>query len=181
MICPQCAHENPDDHKFCGECGAKLPPRPFVVNDYFQDRRQAHVIDAGPMMKEAAQRGNGTNAGLTRSRESFPQRSDKEIEDASIYDLPERPTQKRIDPLEGQHGPTVTRPAGSHYSGGISGPSFLGLGYDPAQSKGFVYDDDSAEPPEDVHDPSYLLHEPPRRTSRKPYAPLLRIMIFGSW
>ena len=48
MICPQCAHENPDDHKFCGECGAKLPPRPFVVNDYFQDRRQAqHELRPG--------------------------------------------------------------------------------------------------------------------------------------
>jgi class 3 adenylate cyclase len=28
LICPSCAHENPDGQKFCGECGAKLEASP---------------------------------------------------------------------------------------------------------------------------------------------------------
>lgn len=177
MICPQCAHENPDDHKFCGECGTKMPPQPFLVNDYFQDRREAHAIDASPMVKEASQRGNGTNSGATRSREAFLQRSDRQIEDPPTYEPPDRRVQKRADPVE-EHGPAVTRTGPTHYSGGISGPSFLGLSDEPSQSKGFVYDD-SAQPSDEDYDASYLLEETPRGTSWKAYALLLIIMIFG--
>jgi len=177
MICPQCAHENRVDHKCSGECGTKLPPQPFLVNDYFQDRREAQVIDASPMVKEASQRGNGTNSGATRSREAFLQRSDRQIEDPPTYDLSDRRLQKRADPLE-EHGPAVTRTGPTHYSGGISGPSFLGLSDEPSQSKGFVYDD-SAQPSEEDYDASYLLEETPRGTSWKAYALLLIIMIFG--
>jgi TPR repeat protein len=156
-----------------------LPPRSFLVNDYFQDRRQAQVLDASPMMKEAAQRGNGTNSGATRLHESFPQRSDRPIEDLHTYDPSQEPAQNRLDPVEEQHEPAVKRTGSPHYSGGISGPSFLGLSDEPAQSGGFVYDDDPAQPSEYDYDPSYLLEETPRGTSWKAYALLLIVMIFG--
>jgi Double zinc ribbon len=177
MICPQCAHENPEDHKFCGECGAKLPPRPFVVNDYFQDRRQTHVAEASPMMKDAAERGNGLNSTVTRSRETFSPRSDREFEDTSIHESPAQ--QERLDRFEEQRAQTVSRTGPTHYSGGISGPSFLGLGSDPSEGKGFIYDDDSPETSEEGYDSSYLLEETPRGTSWKAYALLLILMIFG--
>src|SRR2546430_896281 len=65
MICPQCSHENPEDHKFCGECGAKLAPQPVVLNDYFQDRRQVRFAESAPLIEGAAKRGNGSSpAGL---------------------------------------------------------------------------------------------------------------------
>ncbi|HEX7961723.1 MAG TPA: hypothetical protein VF493_17510 [Terriglobales bacterium] len=156
-----------------------MPTQPFLLNDYFQDRRQAHVIDASPMMKEAAQRGNGTNSGATRLREGFPQGSDRQIDDLHTYDPSEEPVQNRVDPLEEQHPPVVKRAGSTHYSGGISGPSFLGLSDEPSQSTGFVYDDDSAHAPEDDYDASYLLEETPRGTSWKAYALLLIVMIFG--
>src|SRR5262249_42743650 len=63
--------------------------------------------------------------------------------------------------------------------GGISGPSFLGLGSDPPEGTGFIYDNDSPENSEEAYDASYLLDETPRGTSWKAYALLLIIMIFG--
>jgi Double zinc ribbon len=180
MICPQCAHENPEDHKFCGECGTKLPPRPFVVNDYFQDRRQAHVGEANPMVKDAAERGNGLNSAAVRSRNTFSERDDKQIEESSIIDFPDKTQPERLDRFEAQHERTIGRTGPTHYAGGISGPSFLGLSSDPVPEKGFVYDHESGGRSEDeAYDSSYLLEETPRGTSWKAYALLLIVMIFG--
>src|SRR5881394_2092182 len=180
MICPQCAHENPEDHKFCGECGTKLPPRPFVVNDYFQDRRQTQVVEANPMIKDAAERANGVNSAAHRSRNTFAEQADEHIEDSSIIDFPDKTQPERLDRFEGQQERTISRTGPTHYSGGISGPSFLGLSSDPLPEKGFIYDDESAERSEDeAYDSSYLLEETPRGTSWKAYALLLIVMIFG--
>jgi len=163
-----------------------LPAQPFVVNDYFQDRRHPHVAQASPMVKDAAERGNGLNTAAIRLRDSFSssdkfsQRSDGEAaEDTSVYDLPGNTQRERLDRLEAQREPTISRTGPTHYSGGISGPSFLGLGSDPPETTGFVYDNDSPENSEEAYDASYLLDETPRGTSWKAYALLLIIMIFG--
>jgi serine/threonine protein kinase/Tol biopolymer transport system component len=40
MKCPRCRHENPDSTKFCGECGAHLPP-PAEARPSFPETREA--------------------------------------------------------------------------------------------------------------------------------------------
>ncbi len=44
MVCPKCAHSNPDENKFCGYCGTPLPTNESVT---LKDVMDAGLLKAG--------------------------------------------------------------------------------------------------------------------------------------
>lgn len=41
--CPKCGNENPDDSKFCGNCGATLHPNTVWYSRGYRERRSRRV------------------------------------------------------------------------------------------------------------------------------------------
>ena len=185
MLCPNCSFENPANNKFCGECGSKLPAEPLLVNDYFQDRREVRFADpavlaSGPAEKQIASRSTNI-AEQTEQRYPIAESRSTRLEDVGatpeyeFIDKTVRQTKEEapfLEPLpagplevnKSEEREVSKRSSGSEsrYSGGISGPSLLGLNYGPAAEKPFTYDNDD-QPATDA-ETDYLLDEVPQRT-----------------
>lgn len=48
MLCPECHRPNPDDHRFCGFCGHKLPVRSNYPREGYDDGEEPVVSELGP-------------------------------------------------------------------------------------------------------------------------------------
>jgi zinc-ribbon domain len=153
MHCPNCSHDNPESNRFCGNCGARLPAT-ATVNDYFQDRLQV-----------------GSQGAVRKSTGSAPVSVAKPPSPAK--DVPESLINKSSAAFQPAKPLVETRnetPAANGRTLGIGGPSFLGLNYEPRQSKPFIYDNDET-------DTDYLLDEAPRRSFWRAYALLALVLV----
>ncbi len=198
MLCPNCSHENSASNKFCGECGIKLPPKPVLLNDYFQDRREVRFVE--PVLtsnsseeKRASQ--SSSNIGLKTQPEPVTILKPASAGNADVFskdrsDKPapreEKPREEKkltpVEPVPTQEKREVaaerTSRSESRYSGGgIAGPSLLGLSYDSPGETAFTYDRDSQSA--SALDSDYLLDEVPRRTiSWRAFAVLAVLVLF---
>ncbi len=179
--CRECDHSNPDDHRFCAMCGAKLEPaaKPLDISDddpleletpvyQFEDRsrlrqpaqanlrdRQREQIRDMSSMSSNGRKGSRHDTDV----ETFP----REIIDPTVADEYEN----------GNRGEAVS---------GIGGPSFLGLNYESGGNRGFVYDkprQDGFVYDTDGETPEYLLEEVPRGVSWRAWALCLLLIIGG--
>ncbi len=151
MHCPNCSHDNPESNRFCGDCGARLPAA-ATVNDYFQERVQT-----------------GSRGAVRKISGSAPVSVVKPPNPAK--DVPQPVINKSsvaFQPAKPLVEPRSQMPPANSGTLGIGGPSFLGLNYEPRQSKPFIYDDDA--------DADYLLDETPQRSFWRAYALLALIL-----
>lgn len=155
MHCPNCSHDNPESNRFCGDCGARLPAT-TTVNDYFQDRVQ--VGSRGAVRKISGPAPVSVVKAPNNPAKDAPQ---SVLNKSSVAFQPAKP----LSEPRSQAAPTNSGTLG------IGGPSFLGLNYEPRQSKPFIYDDDA--------DADYLLDETPRRSFWRAYA-LLALVLAAS-
>lgn len=178
--CRECDRSNPDDHRFCSMCGAKLEPtvHPLDIDEddpleleapvyQFEDRsrlRQSTEVLQGNRNREAV-----------RDTSSVTSNGDKRLR--QMPDVEQLP-REIIEP-------TVEHESAENNRGtstGIGGPSFLGLNYESESNRGFVYD----TPRQDgfIYDtgadsPEYLLEEAPRGVSWRALALFVLLIIGG--
>jgi len=176
MRCQQCGYANPQEHKFCGMCGARLESsaRAVSIDDDDPLELENSVAVSGKRLGSAqiARKEERREAsGNLRSRNLRPgQRTGPSS--LSLEDFP--PESMHREAIE-----EVQRRKHADQQEGISGPSFLGLGREESDS-GFVYDN----PRDDgfVYDtpgeaPEYLLTEVSRGVSWRAWALFLLLLI----
>jgi hypothetical protein len=176
--CPQCASENPADYRFCGMCGTPLEkpapvgepvtrsasPRPEAPVTVPADEILARVEKFKPKSRS---NGGASLLGLNDTAAPVDRRAKETPSPGS-----DRPPVDRV-PVEPAPNPVEW---GAHReppsSSTISGPSFLGLGADPAPHGG--HGDSS-------HDLTYLFDEDeqPRRSYGRFIGILLVLAIIG--
>ena len=177
MRCEQCGHSNPENHRFCGMCGARLVQKvsavPIDDNDpldletpvyAFEDR--SHSTAQATADSRDRQRERMRDSAPTR-----PTRSSNNPSFTSVTSFP--PDTVQEEAVEEEKAP--------RHASGIGGPSFLGLGYE-GSNDGFVYD----KPRNDgfIYDtngeaPEYLLEETPRRSTWRAWAFVLLLVVGG--
>lgn len=163
MRCQQCGHTNPEDHKFCGMCGARLEPVSPALNIDDDDPLD---IEAPAYRLEDRSRSSAPVTEFTdrdrqreRTREASRSRASQSAVRAvvSVKSFPPDTVQEEAED-EQRHA--------SQRASGIGGPSFLGLSYegsnngfvcDKPRNDGFIYDSDSQSS-------EYLLEDAPRRS-----------------
>src|SRR5690349_14297263 len=129
MRCERCGYSSPENHKFCGMCGAKLSQS---VNSVAIDDNDPLEIEAParePMQSRELDRRREFTRDATRSAGSNGRTS---YASATVTNLPPDTVQEEAAE-EVRHRRPATGPTG------IGGPSFLGLGYEDSNS-GFIYD-----------------------------------------
>lgn len=179
--CRHCDHSNPEDHRFCGRCGARLEPAslPLDINDedpleletpvyQFEDRsRTRGAADASRPDRQGEQvRG-------TSSMHSNGGRGTRRT--ADVGSLP----REIVEPAVGGEYQSGNR---KESVSGIGGPSFLGLNYESGSNRGFVYDnprEDGFVYDTDAQSPEYLLEEVPRGVSWRAWALFLLLIVGG--
>ena len=126
MLCPECQYPNPDDNKFCGNCGRKLPVTQYPREGY----DEAEVPPVMPVAPDLVERTTPPSEARVRERvpaievpvikepvqdEPIPvsTESSSATKSANFFDL---------TPAEEPH--TTSRSS-------LSGPSFLGLDETP--------------------------------------------------
>ena len=179
MRCPQCDQSNPENHRFCGMCGAKLEqPIPAPVIDdsdplelnapeycfedrshtaqsvsEFRDRERQRELVRDSAGKSPAARSSIATSAVTV--ENYPPDTAQE---AAVEEEQERQQPPR--------------------AGGIGGPSLLGLNYegsntgfvyDTPRNDGFIYDTEETSP-------EYLLEDVPRGVSWRAWALVLLLL-----
>jgi len=178
--CRECDHSNPDDHRFCSMCGAKLEPavRPLDIDEndpleletpvyQFKDRsrlRQPAEVVRGDRQREQIRDSSSVSSnGGRRVRQM-----------ADVGQLPREIIEPTVETEYAENS------CGT--STGIGGPSFLGLNYESESNRGFVYD----KPRQDgfVYDtnadtPEYLLEEVPRGVSWRALALFVLLIVGG--
>ena len=178
--CRECDHSNPDDHRFCAMCGAKLEPavRPLDIDENdpleldapvyeFEDRsrlRQPAEVSRRDRQREQVRDTSSISSNGGRRR-------------AQTADLDQVPREIVEPSVEGEYAEN-TRST----SAGIGGPSFLGLNYERGSDRGFVYDkprQDGFVYDSDGEAPEYLLDEVPRGVSWRAWALCLLLIIGG--
>ena len=178
--CRECDRSNPDDHRFCSMCGAKLEPavRPLHIDEddpleleapvyQFEDRsrlRQPAEVARGDRQREQVRDISSISSNGGRRVRQTP----------DVEQLP----REIIEPTVGRDYSENSRGT----SAGIGGPSFLGLNYESESNRGFVYD----KPRQDgfIYDtnadsPEYLLEEAPRGVSWRALALFVLLIIGG--
>lgn len=178
--CRECDHSNPDDHHFCGMCGAKLEPavRPLDINEddpleleapvyQFEDRtrlRQPAEASRRDHHREQVRDTSSISSNGGRGR-------------AHITEIDQLPRELIEPSVESEYRDNTPNP-----SAGIGGPSFLGLNYESGGNRGFVYDkprQDGFVYDSDGEAPEYLLEEVPRGVSWRAWALCLLLIIGG--
>lgn len=189
MFCQHCGQSNPDDHRFCGMCGARLETPVRAGNSAW--RKPVAIDDEDPLelassevtvyaSSSEAKTGERERKALRDSAASKPDdygRAARSLR-ATAEDLPPDTAEEEAEEeTQSRH----EQPAGS---GGIGGPSFLGLNYSESGSNsGFVYDTprrDGFVYDTDAESPEYLLDEQPRRSSWRAWALLLFLAAAGA-
>ena len=169
MRCERCGYSSPENHKFCGMCGAKLSQAatsvaiddndPLEIQSRAVEPLQFREVDRRRELTRDAARSSGPNGRTNYSS-------------ATVANLP-------LDTVQEEAAEEVRHSRAANRSTGISGPSFLGLGSEDSKS-GFIYDD----PKDDrfVYDtesepPEYLLTEVSRGVSWRAWAFFLLLAI----
>jgi hypothetical protein len=178
--CRECDHSNPDDHRFCGICGAKLEPadHPLAIDEddpleletpvyQFEDRsglRQPAEVNRRDRQREQVRDTSSISSnGSRKSRQA-----------ADINNLPREIIEPTVD---NEYAENTRSP-----SSGIGGPSFLGLNYESESNHGFVYDDPRQGGfiyDTDAEAPEYLLEEVSRGVSWRAWALFLLLIVGG--
>lgn len=178
--CRECDHSNPDEHRFCGICGAKLDPadRPLAIDedDPLELETPVYQFEDRSRLRQAAEvnrrDGQGEHVRDSSSIGSNGGRKSRQV--ADIDKLPREIIEPNVENEYAENVPPS--------SSGIGGPSFLGLNYESGSNRGFVYDtprndgfiyDTSTESPE------YLLEDVPRGVSWRAWALFLLLIVGG--
>jgi hypothetical protein len=177
--CRECDHSNPEDHRFCGMCGANLEAthRPQAIDEddpleletpVYQFEDHSHLRGQLEVKQRDRQREQVRDTSSIRSNG----RGARRVPD--VETLPHEIIEPTVESEYGRGNPRE--------SAGIGGPSFLGLNYEAESNRGFVYD----KPRQDgfVYDsdgpaPEYLLEEIPRGVSWRAWALFLLLIIGG--
>lgn len=140
MRCPQCDQSNPENHRFCGMCGAKLeqPIHAAVIDDSdplelnapeyrFEDRSHAAQSVSEFRDRERQRELVRDSAGRSLAMRSSIATSAVTVENYP----PDTPHEAAVEEEQERKQPLR--------AGGIGGPSLLGLNYEGTNT-GFVYD-----------------------------------------
>lgn len=169
MRCERCGYSSPENHKFCGMCGARLSQAassvaiddndPLDIDATAQEPLQVREPDRRREFGRDAARSSGPNG-----RTNYTS--------ATVASLPP-------NAAEEEAAEEVRTRKSKNHSTGIGGPSFLGLGYE-GTNEGFVYDkprDDGFVYDTDAAPPEYLLEEVSRGVSWRAWALFLLLLI----
>jgi len=178
--CRECDHSNPDDHRFCAMCGAKLDPavRPLDINDDDPLGLETSVYQ----FENRSRRGQPAEVSR-RDRQREQVRDTSSISSnggrrrAQIAEVDQLPREIIEPSVENEYGDNTPND-----SAGVGGPSFLGLNYESGGNRGFVYDkprQDGFVYDTDGETPEYLLEEVPRGVSWRAWALCLLLVIGG--
>jgi len=172
MRCERCGYSSPENHKFCGMCGAKLSSAassvaiddkdPLDIETPAREPLQFRELDRRREPARDAARSSGPNGRTNYSS-------------VTVANLPPDTVQEEEAAEEVHQRKPATR------STGIGGPSFLGLGYEDSNS-GFIYDkpkDDGFVYDTDSETPEYLLTEVSRGVSWRAWAFFLLLIVGG--
>ena len=179
--CRECGHSNPNEHRFCGICGAKLEPadHPLGIDEDDPLELEAPVYqfeDRSGLSQPAEVNGRDRQREHVRDTSSISLNGGRKSRQAA--DVDELPREIIEPTVENEYAESSRRPA----SNGIGGPSFLGLNYESGSNRGFVYDDarhDGFIYDTDAESPEYLLEEVPRGVSWRAWALFLLLIIGG--
>ena len=117
MYCPDCGHNNPDGNRFCGMCGDSLPERrPDQKNGAERHRERVAQHDPEPVSASLRHR-EPADEPVRGVRE--------ESRTLSSMEYAAEPQRSTAPPIE--------------QSGGISGPSFLGISSTNESAPGYSY------------------------------------------
>ena len=169
MRCERCGYSSPENHKFCGMCGAKLSQAatsvavddndPLDIEAPLREPLQFRELDHPREFARDAAQSSGPNGRTNYTSATVANLPPDTAEEAAAEEVRARKSKDR---------PT-----------GIGGPSFLGLGYE-GTNEGFVYDkprDDGFVYDTDAPPPEYLLDEVPRGVSWRAWALFLLLLI----
>ena len=178
--CRECDHSNPDDHRFCAMCGAKLEPatKPLDIDDddpleletpvyHFEDRSRLHERAQNLRDRQREEVRDTSSINSNGGRGSRPV--------TNVETFPHEIVEPRGESEYGNGN-------SSEQVSGIGGPSFLGLNYESGSNRGFVYDkprQDGFVYDTDGESPEYLLDEVPRGVSWRAWALCLLLIIGG--
>jgi len=169
MRCERCGYSSPENHKFCGMCGAKLSQA--VSSVAIDDNDPLAIEPPAPLQFRESDRRREVSRDTARSSNGGGRTN---VSSAAIENFPPDTVQEEAAE-EVHHRKPETR------STGIGGPSFLGLGYEDSNS-GFIYDkpkDDAFVYDSDSEPPEYLLTEVSRGVSWRAWAFFLLLIIGG--
>lgn len=181
ILCRECDHSNPDDHRFCAMCGAKLEPatKPLDIDDDdpLELETPVYQFDDRSRLRQPAQA-------------NLRDRQREQIRDTSSISSNGRRGSRRDTNVESFPREIIEPTVGDEYENGnrrdavsgIGGPSFLGLNYESGGNRGFVYDkprQDGFVYDTDGETPEYLLEEVPRGVSWRAWALCLLLIIGG--
>jgi len=182
MRCQQCGQDNPEKHRFCGMCGARLEKAvsTVAINDNDPLDLEAPVYTAEDRSRLAERRSNefrdhDHQRDLARDSAPGSRISARGTNPSPVFveKLPSDTAREKVVEEKSE------RKASDRVSG-IGGPSFLGLGYegnsgfvyDSPRTDGFIYDSDGEAP-------EYLLDEVPRGVSWRVWA-LVILLLAGA-
>lgn len=171
MFCWSCGHENPDTHKFCGECGKNLLKPEQTVRNITTAKshsREEQKAPAPPETRTATKTPvpSGTMLAPTvTAREPEPAKpTNPLIEEPRVVHEKPVPTSAATT-SQATVTPSTPTPIRDHVPNRINGPSFLGLS-DESSSRGY--------------ESSYLLDEEPGSSSPwRGYLVLVAIVVIG--
>ena len=127
--CPKCGFENIAQHRFCGMCGTQLPPP--VSIPVSSPTIPAAAIPAAPVrqapLQESPSQRMRTGVSAPHERTS------------SILGLGDEPV---VRPSERAPSQSLRTSAPRERSQPVSGPSFLGLGDEPARDLDYLLEDE---------------------------------------
>lgn len=183
MRCKQCGYDNPENHRFCGMCGAKLERAvsPVAINDEdpldlqapayrFEDRSRSGAEPPGAFRDRNRERERMRDL----DARNHPAKRTGNFSSISVKTLPQDTVEEEaVEKRQSEKAPARAT--------GIGGPSFLGLGYEGTNT-GFVYDkprNDGFVYDTDGQSPEYLLEEVPRGISWRAWA-LMLLLIAGA-
>ena len=168
MRCERCGYSSPENHKFCGMCGARLSQAASSVA--VDDSDPLDIETPAPEPLQFRELDRRREFARDAARSSGPNGS-RNYTSATVANLPPDTAEEAIVE-EARNRKSKDRPTG------IGGPSFLGLGYE-GTNDGFVYDkpDDGFVYDTDVPPPEYLLEEIPRGVSWRAWALFLLLLI----
>src|SRR2546423_1049629 len=130
MFCWSCGHENPDNHKFCGECGKGLFKPEKVVREFRREEPKTGLTDRRSAVKNALAPPATIQPTVTAREAEPPKPTNPLIEEPRV--VHEKPL-----PTSAVTSSTITSPADAASAAPtpirdrvphrITGPSFLGL------------------------------------------------------